>query len=487
MADSVPLLLDRIRSAIARDPGAPAFLGVASISYGAMRALIGRTMVGFHQRGIRPGQVVALTMSQSPLHMVAFLALARVGATSISVSPMDREADRIALYRRFGVTAVVSEREDAGAPGVQLILLKGVRARGDESEFDTWEDEPVGSTLLRIGLTSGTAGERKGIEQTHEQFARRLDRRYYGDTPKPRVLPPNLHITPALTLACHALTNGGAIVIPQAYDAASQFDAFTRHAVTHVTLPPLHLAMMLTLLDGDAPRFPHIKHLRFVGGTPSASVVAGARRKFTPNVFTTYATTEMGVIAIASPDVLAKTPGSAGPVVPDAQLEVIGEDGRVMPPNEPGEIRVRVPAMPTRYFGDAEPGRFRDGWFHPGDIGYLSDEGLLYIQGRMDDIINLGGRKLAPPYAEAILEEHRAVREAAVFAVDDTHVQAIVALKGALDWRELSEFARRRLDVFAPVRYYEADQLPRNSMGKIVRRELSSFAATGAMLRHTAQ
>jgi acyl-coenzyme A synthetase/AMP-(fatty) acid ligase len=485
MTQRPALLLDRIRAAITRDPESPAFLGVSTISYASMRALVSATMRKLDGDGIRAGQVVALTMSQSPLHLFTFLALARLGAISVSVSPVQSDADRAALYRRFGVTAVVSELANAGAPGVALIHLRGIGAKGDENDFDNWSYDPVGSTPLRIALTSGTVGEQKGIEQSHEEFARRLDRRHYGEAERPRVLPPNLHVTAALSLACHALSRGGAVVFPPGYDAVALRATIQRFEVTTLTFPPAHIAMMLPTLPESGPAFPSVTHFRLMSTAPSAAFLDELRRKVTPNIFVPYSTTETGVIAIATPELLEKAPGCTGRVVSDAELQVLGEDGRVLPPNMPGEIRVRVPGMPRGYFGGADPARFRDGWFHPRDTGYVTEEGLVYIQGRIDEVINVGGRKLAPRHAEAILEEDPAVREAAVFALDSMTVGAIVVPKAPVDWARLDALARDRLEVFAPARYYEVSELPRNMLGKIRRPELAALAASeSAILRH---
>jgi len=313
----------------------------------------------------------------------------------------------------------------------------------------------------------------------------RLDRRFYGDAPRPRVIPPNLHITASLTLACHALMNGGAVVIPPAYDAHSLFGAVARFGVTHLTMPPAHVAMMLPLLDVKAPAFPGLKHLRLLGATPATALLDEIRRKVTPNVHLPYATTELGVISMATPDILALAPSSSGRVPADAAVEVIGPDGEVLPAGRSGELRARVPGMPLRYFGGVDAERFRGGWFHPRDYGYVASDGLLYVQGRIDEVINVGGRKLAPTHAESILEERGGIREAAVFPIEDMGVAALVVANGAIDWRALDEFARARLEIFAPRRYYEVEEIPRNVMGKIVRGELAALAESDrATLRH---
>jgi acyl-coenzyme A synthetase/AMP-(fatty) acid ligase len=475
------LLIDRVLQAVERNADAPAFIANdRPTSYRAMLALLSNTIRNLHERGVRPGQVVALTLPQTPLHVITFLALARLGAISVPVFPIADAGARAELYRRFDIEAVVTDREDCGAPGVALILLRTVSARGDETELGQGGFTPVGETPLRIGLTSGTAGTPKGILHTHDMYVRRLDRRFYGDALRPRVIPPSLSITASMQLACHALCSGGTVVFPTGYDGVNLLAAIRRHGVTHVTMPPVNLAPMLGLLEGDTPAFPSITHLRLMGTTPSPAFVELARRKFSPNIYAPYSTMEVGVIALATPETLAIAPRSSGRVAPGARLEVIGEDGRVLPPGQSGEIRVAVEGMPTGYVGrDVDNSRFRDGWFHPQDRGYISSEGFVFVEGRIDEIINVGGRKLAPKYAESVLQDHPSVREAAVFAfepgVESVHIAAAIVPAGPLDWNALDQYARATLEFLAPRRYYEVDHIPRNARGKILRQELENM------------
>ena len=485
MSDRVPLLLDRIRAAVARDPDAMAFVGRDMITYGGMRALVGSAMRMLDSRGIRTGQVVAITMSQSPLHVIVYLALARLGAISISVTPIANDAARAALYRRFGVTAVVSELENAGAPGVMLVHLRSLPAHRDDPLMDEWPYEPVASTPLRIALTSGTVGEQKGFELTHGDVALRIDRRMLGGDEAPRLLPQNLHMTGSISLAGVTLSRGGAIVFPPGYDSQSLFVAIREHRVSLIAIPPAHAAAMLSPLKGDTPAFPSLTHLRLIGGTPSPALVEEIRRKMTPHVIFTYSTGEAGVISIATPEIMAEAPGSSGRIAPGVTLEIVDAQDRALPAGEIGEIRVKGPAMARGYLGGVDADRFRDGWFYPRDSGYLTKDGLLYVQGRVDEILNVGGRKLTPNYAESILESHPSVGEAAVFPLDGMSLGAIVVPKAPVDWPNLDAFARLRLDVMAPRRYYEAERLPRNDLGKIRRPDLAALVAgDGATLRH---
>jgi acyl-coenzyme A synthetase/AMP-(fatty) acid ligase len=296
----------------------------------------------------------------------------------------------------------------------------------------------------------------------------------------PRVMPPALHIHLAINLALHALMKGGAIVFPRTYATLDMFDAIAGHGVTHLAIPPANLAIMLPELNVHAPAFPSVKQIRLVGSTPTRAIVEAVRRKMTPNVYVPYGLAELGVVSMATPAMVIEDPASAGVVEPGVQLELV--DG--------GEIRVRLAHQPEGYYGpDAgDRTRFRgDGWFHPGDRGRMSPAGKLYLEGRVDHIINAGGRKVSPEYVESILMEFPGVREAAAFGIGagavETRIAVAIVPSGPLDWKALWAFALERMNVSAPVRYIEVASLPRNAMGKLERDGLSESGLPGAQLR----
>jgi len=478
------LLIDRILRSVERDPGAPAFIGNArAISYRQLLALLSATLQVLVGKGVRPGDTVGVKMGQSVSHVVVLLALARLGAVSLPVFPSVRAAEQPGLLARFGVRMLVCESAEEAREGVAVIHLADVRARGDETRLDYLPFLPAADTPMRIGLTSGTTEVQKGFLMTHGSFVRRLDRRFYGDAPRARVIPPLLHITASLQLACHALCAGGSVVFPRSNELDDFFATIRTNAVTHVAVPPANLAAWVALFPDAGPAFPSITHLRIVGLTPSPALVELVRRRITPNAFATYSTSETGVVALATPEILAGVPGSAGRVTPGARLEVVDAEGAPLPAGTSGEIRVATDGMPGGYCGvDADAGGFRDGWFYPRDRGHVSADGLVFIAGRIDEILNVGGRKIAPEYLEALLLEHPRVRDAAVFALEEglggVRLAAAIVPEGGLQWGALADYARARFDVFTPVRYFKVSELPRNAMGKLRRRELAAWAAS---------
>src|SRR5260221_5281322 len=136
------LLIERFLSNVEASPGAPAILaGEQGITYRGLLALVSNTAKYLHGQGIHAGDPVALRMSQSPLHPIAFLALASLGALVVPSSPFLRPAARAEVFRKFGMGVVVSDRPDAAPPGTRLILLQEVSAKGDESKLD-FPDSP---------------------------------------------------------------------------------------------------------------------------------------------------------------------------------------------------------------------------------------------------------------------------------------------------------------------------------------------------------
>ncbi len=476
------LLIDRIVAAVDRTPEAPAIiLGDAPTSYRMLLAYLSNTVKFLHESGVRPGQVVALTMTQSPLHLITFLALARLGAVVLPVSTVHGAAERLALIRKFGATRAIADREVPAVEGCPPLILKGVRALGSEARLDYSGFVPEADAPLRIALTSGTTGPQKGVLQTHGMFVKRLDRLFAGESVDMRVIPPNLSITIALNLALFALC-GGTVVIPLGYGPENILAAIRRHGVTQLPIAPSHLALLVAALPERGPAFPPAAQIRFLGATPSARLLELARERFSVNICLPYATGELGAITLATAEMLVRWPASSGHVLPGARLEVVDAQGSPVAAGVSGEVRAMVDGMPGGYLGAdaADRTRFRDGWFYPGDRGHVSAEGLVFIEGRTDELINMGGRKLAPQIAEAILEEHPGVASAAVFVSDEgvegPRLTALVVASGALDLGALHRHALARLEVLAPVRYVKVAKLPRNDMGKLVRDALPGLA-----------
>jgi acyl-CoA synthetase (AMP-forming)/AMP-acid ligase II len=169
---------------------------------------------------------------------------------------------------------------------------------------------------------------------------------------------------------------------------------------------------------------------------------------------------------------------SIGRPLPDVEVQVVGDEGTQLAPGEVGEICVRTPRVMKGYAGGESP-LVRDGWLPTRDMGWIDEDGYLYIAGRKDDMIIRGGENIAPAEVEATLQSHPAVEEAAVIGVPDLEwgqrVAAFVVVRpgASLTAEALGDFCRQRLATFKkPEVIRFVAELPKNPMGKILRRDL---------------
>jgi acyl-coenzyme A synthetase/AMP-(fatty) acid ligase len=470
------VLLDRVLAPVEQQPDAPAFVVSGQvITYRHFRALLASAVAHLRSHGVKAGDVVGIETSQTPLYLVVLLALGWIGALAVPVALSLRPRDRDEVLRKFRVGALICEGASPLPAGCRMVRLEGLGARGDET-MERAGTPAAPSSPFRIALTSGTTAVPRGVLHTLASFEQRLDRMRFDAAARPVVIPPALHITLAVNLALHALVRGGTVVFPRGYDNESYFAAIRTNGVTHVALPPANLGVMLRALPHRGPAFPGVRQLRALG-TLTAALVAAAQRQFSPNVFVPYGITEVGVVSMATPEMLREDPSTVGPLEPGVEARF----------TQDGEIAVRVPGMPADYHGpDAGRGtRFRDGFFWPGDRARLAN-GRLYIDGRLDDIINAGGRKVAPEFVESVLLHFAGVREAGAFPLADgaggIQVAAAIVAEPTLDREGLRHHALQRLGLAAPARYVEVAALPRNAMGKLERDRLPALAGESASL-----
>jgi acyl-CoA synthetase (AMP-forming)/AMP-acid ligase II len=183
---------------------------------------------------------------------------------------------------------------------------------------------------------------------------------------------------------------------------------------------------------------------------------------------------------MADPALLDAHPDCAGRPKLGVEVEVVNPEGEVLAPGETGELRVKVPGMPTEYYMNPErtAEKFRDGWFYTNDIGMLTPEGLIRLEGRSDDRINLGGLKLYPERVENVLNTHPDIRDSAVFTVPDKDgnkalVAAVVLNHEGKPKSSLLEYCREhKLGGMTPKRFFIVKELPRNDAGKLIRSAL---------------
>jgi long-chain acyl-CoA synthetase len=342
--------------------------------------------------------------------------------------------------------------------------------------------------------TSGTTGRPKGVRRPlpgvdPEAAAGQLAglAMLFGLRPGADVhlaAAPLYHSAP-LAFATAALHLGHTVVLMDRWDAVRSLELIERWQVTSSLMVPTMFHRLLGLPAEDRDRFDtsSLRHVVHAGAPCPLDVKRAMLDWWGPAIYEFYAATEGGG-TLVRPEEWLERPGTVGRPWPGAEIAVLDDDGRPCPPGHPGSVWIRSSVGEFEYHQDrakTDAGR-HDGFFTVGDIGYLDEDGWLFLNDRRDDVIVSGGVNIYPAEVEAALLSHPAVADACVFGVpDDEWSEAVAAaveitrgivvddrLAGELiDWCQarLAPFKRPRTIDFHP-------ELPRQDTGKLARRVL---------------
>jgi long-chain acyl-CoA synthetase len=467
-------------------PDAPAIIaGARVMSYARLNSAVDHIAAALRTEGLAPGDVVGSAWNLAPEQVILTLALARLGAVSIALYPRDKLSTRKSLVEQFGATAIVLDQSEFAVPGCRTIFWRSLqRVCGRESSGAPRFEG--GHKPWAILFSSGTSGGRpKAILRTHAEAVALAGRQsaFLGIKPGHRYLcNMSLNLAAAQMRVLRHVLFGSAVVFP----TGDSHDTIERYGVTHALVTPNTLEEWVTRLTPDRKPLKSLVHLACGGGPVLETVRRQCFERLTPSLFINYGTVETALTAMADPDTQQRFPGSVGRVVPWIEVGVVDERNRPVPSAATGFLRFRGEGVATAYHGiTAEPGitekAFRDGWFYPGDVGRIGPDGLLYVEGRSDDVINVGGRKVSASEIEAVLIGYPGIAAAAAFSKMSPSAKAVslavVVTSGAVDWDALQQHCRAELGNKAPSRILRVTSIPRNAMGKVDKQELARSVA----------
>ena len=470
----------------------------AGVGFAEFAARVRGAAAWLADQGEGPVVFVGLNGPALPIALFASGALGRPFAPLNYRLPDD---DLRALLARTAPSVAVVDDDMverlAGVPDIVLVARSDfARASGDaanQARTPQAEDPDVAILLF----TSGTTGQPKAAVLRHRHLTAYVTSsvEFAGSDEGEAALVsvPPYHIAGVSAVLTNTYAGRRIVHLP-AFTAEAWVDAAAAEDITHAMVVPTMLGRVLDVLEARGERLPHLRALSYGGGRMPASVIERALRRF-PHVdfVNAYGLTETSsTIAVLGPEdhraaVTSDDPavrrrlGSVGRPLPALELQIRGPAGESLPANTSGEIFIRGDQVAGEYLGRKVIDEA--GWFATNDGGWLDDEGYLFLEGRLDDVIVRGGENLSPGEIEDALRSHPNVADVAVIGVPDDQwgerVAAVIVPRGpAPRAAELSEVVKARLRSTKTPEIYEfRDELPYNETGKLLRRVLKAELA----------
>ena len=501
MATSPRLLYQLIAEEGDQYPHAPAILspGRQALSFKDLAGHLQNTALQLTRWGFQPGDRVAVVLPNGPEMAAAFLALSSV-CTCAPLNPAYPMEEFLFSMKDLGVKALVTGTADSpackAAEGLGIPVIKLEPDGRVSGMFQLVSDLPVDETrsapmlagvedVALVLHTSGTTSRPKIVPLTHQNiyYSTRNIAGSYALTRADRCLNmmPLFHIHGLMGALSASLVSGASVICAPGFVPDQVLAWMSELAPTWYTaVPTMHQSILdqVRRQPGAAGRV----HLRFIRSCSSALAPQVARdleSVFSTPVLEAYGMTEATHQIASNPlPPRAHKYGSVGLPTGTTRVSILDEHGVALPPNTVGEICIRGENVMAGYENNpsANAASFVSGWLRTGDRGTLDEDGYVFIQGRLKELINRGGEKISPREIDEVLLRHPAVRQAVAFAVphptlgEDVAAAVVLHEGQAVTMQELRQFAAAALaDFKVPRRIVFIPEIPKGATGKVQR------------------
>ena len=465
-------------------------------------------------RGIEKGNCIGMLQVNCNQYIETYFAAAKLGAIFVPLN-FRAKADELTYminHAQVKVLFVGGRYLDlVRSIKPQLPTLKesiSIEGGADLTYKDFVSSAPLDEMASDIGdeditilmYTSGTTGRPKGVPLAHNAFVSYVLENV--DPANPEIEERNLLTVPLYHVAgiqamLAAIYGGRTLVLMKQFEVKEWMETIQRERATRAMLVPTMLKRVID--DPDFTRY-DLSSLKVItyGAAPMPFEVIHKAIQVMPwaRFINAFGQTETAsTITTLSPEdhiiegteeekakKLRRLTSSIGKPLPDVEVKIVDDEGKALPPLGVGEILAKGPRIMTGYWRDEQKTSqvmTGDGWLRTGDMGYIDEEGYVYLTGRMDDMIIRGGENISPEEVEDVLHSHPRVEEASVIGIPDVEwgqeVRAVVVLKRGetATPEEIMEHCRERLAGFKrPRSVVFVDALPRNPMGKVLRKKL---------------
>lgn len=470
--------------------------GETEYTFKALASAVRRVAGGLQSRGFGRGDVLAMLAPNVPEYPIAFHAAALAGGAVVVLNPLDTTDELVTLLNNTGARLLVtmpSEIEKAtvltSRTKVDEVVVFG-EAEGATSFSSLFADvsspdpsiDPA-RDVVAVVHSSGSTGFPKGVMLTHRNLvAKALLTSLVapiGAGGKVLAVAPFHHAFGLTMVMNSSLLQGATIVTMPRFDPTAYLKAIQDHRITHLFIVPT-----IAVLLAKSPLVDHydLSSLRSIvsgGATLDPEIARLCRQRLGCRISQGYGLTE-AMVSFMQLDTPA-SPGSVGRNAPNVECKIIDVvTGEELGRDQRGEILIRGPHVMKGYLNADEATRAVlevDGFLHTGDLGYVDEDGELFIVDRIKELIKYKGQQVSPVELEAVLMSHPKVADAAVIGVPDEEASEIpkgfVVATEPVTPEEILAYVAERVAPYKKIRQLEfIDQIPRTPVGKIERRTL---------------
>ena len=505
-------LNEMLANTVERYADKPAFIFKGeTLTFAQFQDRVERCAAGLAELGIGKGDTFGIVMRNCPEFVILSFALSRLGAVAVPVNFLEKP-ERIAfIFNDAEVKGCLTSREylrtirtaNESVPSLEHIFLRD--RGGDVPALEEIYRHPLADTagpqvdpedLVLLIYTAGTTGLPKGVMLTQhnlisnvEQCLLALD---VSDKDSVLCVLPMFHSFAWTTNVILPIRLGAkTVVIESLLPFQPAIKQIWKHRITLVCLIPQVYSALVTHIHGPKALMLRILNpvkIAISGAAPlPAAVQVKFEKTFGSALLEGYGLTETAPVVSVNPRYGVHKPGTVGLPLPGVDVKILDDDERELPLQEVGEICVRGDNVMQGYYKRPEETKeafTADGWFKTGDLGFIDADGYISIVDRKKDLIICKGLNVYPGEVEAALAAHPAVEEVAVVGVrgpdgDETvQAYAVLAEGQSVKSRELIAFARQTLATYKMPKHVDfLDELPKNALGKVLKRELREMAA----------